>query len=162
MRYLCLALVLAVGCGDGEPVGDDGTPCYDPALAGGRFPVHTGEIGVYRVEIAQGEVHLAAGFTHGQPEPTPPLARDVRAFIAPDRWLRLTTTDGVVVVQECRSGGTPEGACDDLGPPTGGQLVGYLDGVQHVALPLWTPAWPIEPQIAGCPRLSYGHVDPAR
>ena len=159
MRQIAIAALMLVACDAGGAPGDDGA-CPDAELAGGWFPVGE-QPGVYVVEIAQGETHLAAGFTIAAAEPTPALARDVRAFVAPDRWLRLTTTDGVRV-QECRRGGTAAGGCDELGPPTGGRLVGYRDGVQDVEMTLWTPAWPLEPPAAECPALFNGHVDPAR
>lgn len=162
MRTLALVMVLStLGCDDGAPFGDDGTPCPSAETAGGWFPVNDGTAGVYHVEIAQGDVHLMAGFPHVVPEPTPALPRDVRAFVAPDRWLRLTIVDGVRV-QECRRGGTEDGACDELGPPTGGRLVAYRDGVQIAEFTLWTPSWPIGAPIAGCPQLYNGHIAPAR
>ncbi|MBK7074880.1 MAG: hypothetical protein IPH44_21535 [Myxococcales bacterium] len=160
MRAIAIAAVMLAACDGGAAVGDDGTPCPDVELAGGWFPVGE-QPGVYVVEIVQGETHLTAGFTIAAPEPTPAMPRDVRAFVAPDRWLRLTTTSGVRV-QECRRGGTEAWGCDELGPPTGGRLVGYRDGVQDVELSLWAPSWPVMPVVEGCPLLFNGHVDPAR
>ena len=61
-----------------------------------------------------------------------------------------------------RGGGTEAWGCDELGPPTGGRLVGYRDGVQDVELSLWAPSWPVMPVVEGCPLLFNGHVDPAR
>lgn len=156
MRWIAIGAMMLMACDGGARVGDDGTPCPDMELAGGGFPIG-GPAGVYVVEIEQGATHLTAGFTIAAPEPTPALPRDVRAFIAPDRWLRLTTTGGVRV-QECRRGGTPDWDCDELGPPSGGRLVAYRDGVQHAEMTLWTPSWPIMP-VAGCPLLFNGHVD---
>lgn len=158
MRQIGIAALMLVACDAGGAPGDD-EACPDAELAGGWFPVGE-QPGVYVVEIAQGETHLTAGFTVAAAEPTPALPRDVRAFVAPDRWLRLTTTAGVRV-QECRRGGTAAWGCDELGPPTGGRLVGYRDGVQDVEMTLWTPAWPVA-AAAGCPALFNGHVDPAR
>ena len=158
MRWIAIAAMMMMACdGSGAPVGDDGTPCPDPELAGGWFPVGQ-QPGVYVVEIVQGETHLTAGFTIAAPEPTPVMPRDVRAFVAPDRWLRLTTSSGVRV-QECRRGGTADWACDEIGPPREGRLVGYRDGVQNVDLPLYAPSWPVMPVVEGCPLLFNGHVD---
>ena len=78
MRKIAIAALMLVACDAGGAPGDDG--CPDAELAGGWFPVGE-QPGVYVVEIAQGETHLAAGFTIAAAEPTPALARDVRAFV---------------------------------------------------------------------------------
>lgn len=153
MRCLAL-LVLIAGCAD------PGLDC-PLELAGGTFPTGAPGAGVFVTEIEQDGTHLRAGYVQGGP-PDPALPGDVRAFIAPDRWLRMRVAAiGGTFVQECRHGGTATWDCDDLGPPSHGRLVAYHDGVQIADMLLYTPAFPITAP-AGCPVLSGGHVDPPR
>ncbi len=148
-------MVVVAGCASDDGSSLERPECPSTDAAGGTFPVGDGTPGVIVVEIAQADARLVAGFGWGVPDPV--LPNDAFEFIAPDRWLRLRV-DPSVHVQECRRGGTADGACDEIGPPTGGQLVGYRDGVEIVSLPLYAPSWPIEP-VEGCPLLFAGHVD---
>lgn len=147
---------LVVAMVGGACAGDDAPTCPSSDVAGGTFPIHDGSPGVVVVEIEQDGTRLVAGF--GWAVPDPDLPKEAFAFIAPDRWLRLRVDPGALV-QECRRGGTPDGDCDEIGPPNSGQLVAYRDGVQTRAMALYAPSWPVEPVVEGCPLLFSGHVD---
>ena len=155
MRAVVMMAVVAAACGGDAPA------CPDPALAGGTIPVVDGTPGVYVVEAEQDDVHLTVGYALGVAAPASLPPHEAFAFIAPDRWLRLHLDDDVhSLVQECRRGGTADGGCDEIGPPTHGRLVAYRDGVQIVDALLWTPALPLGEAVEGCPLLLAGHVDP--
>ncbi|MBK9034974.1 MAG: hypothetical protein IPL61_27540 [Myxococcales bacterium] len=142
---------LSTACG--ERSDRAGHECGGPAGADVQIDVAPG---LYRVEVEQGG-ERAAVWWPSRIEDRSTATRDSLVMVGPDRWLRVTTAAGKINVQECWAGGTPEGGCDEIGPPRSGTMTLTLDGSEVARLALFAP---VDETIAmaGCPTRRHGQI----
>jgi hypothetical protein len=149
LPWLTGLLLLPAACHDSTA-----TVCPSAAVAGVRVPL-TLAAGWYQI-TAVGDGGASTVWMPAHATDAAPGPQRARVARAAGTWLDVTTTDGEVHLTECWRAGS-DGGCAELGPPRAPITLTVHHGGRAVAVLTVDATADGVIDVAGCPRLGYGH-----